>query len=215
MTISTYADLKSQVAAHLNRSNLTSSIPLFVQLCETRIYYGSQEPNLQSEPLRIRAMEQSSYATFNAQKIALPTDFLKSRRIYVDGANPYELGFLTPDQFWNKYLSTTSAVPRHYTLEGENIVLGPTPDSSYTGRLLYYKKFASLSGDTDTNWILANAPGVYLFGTLAEAFRYTRNMDQAIPSLATFSGLINSLNNSDKSDRYASPWQVTGDTGNP
>jgi len=215
LTISTYADLKTQIASHLNRSNLTSSIPLFVQLCETRIYYGSSEPNFITEPLRLRAMEQSSYATFSAQKTALPTDFLKSRRIYIDGANPFELDFLTPDQFWRRYIATTSGTPKHYTLEAENIVVGPTPDSSYTGRLLYYKKFSSLSADSDTNWILTNAPGVYLFGALAEAYRYIRNMDQAIASLATFSGLVNSLNNADKSDRYASPWQAVGDTGNP
>jgi hypothetical protein len=215
MTIATNADLLAQIAAFANRANLTTQIPYFVQLCETRIYYGSREPNFTTDPLRIRAMEQSSYTSFNAQKIALPSDFLASRRLYIDTAGGSEIAFMPPDQFWKRYLNSTSSVPKSYTVEGENIVLGPAPDSAYTGRLLYYKKFTALSAGTDTNWILANSPGIYLSGSLAELFRYARNMDQATAHLATFSGLVNALNVADKSDRYASPWAAVSDTGNP
>jgi hypothetical protein len=49
MTTSTFADLKSQVAAAAQRSNLTAQIPFFVQQAETRIYYGSEEQPFPTE----------------------------------------------------------------------------------------------------------------------------------------------------------------------
>lgn len=215
MTISTFADLKSQVATFLNRANLTAQIPYFVQLAETRIAYGASEGQMESDPLRIRAMEQSSYATFNAQKIQLPTGFLQQRRLYISGTPNSEIDYVTPPIFWPKYLSSTSGKPTEYTVEGENIVLGPTPDASYTGQILYYKKFTALSGDTDTNWLLTNAPGVYLYSTLAEAHRFARNMEQASAYIASFCGIVNSLNEADKMDRYASPWAAKADICTP
>ncbi len=213
MTIATNADLKSTVATYLNRSNLTSLIPVFIQQAETRIAYGSREPNFNTEPLRIRAMETSSYATINAQKIQLPTGYLAQRRFYLTSYG--ELTFLTPDMFWAKFPDATAGQPSHFTEEGENFVFGPAPDGAYDGRCLYYAKFSPLVDNADTNWLLTNAPAVYLQGTLLEAYRYTRTMDQAMAALGTFSGMINGLNLADKSDRFSNPWIATTDTGNP
>lgn len=209
MTTSTFADLKSQVAAAAQRSNLTAQIPFFVQQAETRIYYGSEEQPFPTEPLRIRAMEASQYATFNAQKIQLPTRFVQQRRLYITGTPNIRVDYVIPEQFWDKWLSSTSGQPSQYTVEGENLVLGPTPDSSYTGQMLFYQRFASLSADADTNWLLVNAPGVYLYGTLLELYKYARNMEQAQASLNSFSGLVNALNSSNKADRFSGPWAAT------
>jgi hypothetical protein len=38
--------------------------------------------------------------------------------------------------------------------------------------MIYWKRFDTLSGTTTSNWLLANAPDVYLFGALAEAAAY-------------------------------------------
>lgn len=214
MTIATYADLKTQIATYLNRSNLTTQIPIFIQLAETRIYYGCKEVPFVSEPLRIQAMEQSSYTTFGAQTVALPSDYLAHRRLYLS-SNAGRVDFLTPPAFWDLYVSGCSGQPKNFTIEAGNLVLGPIPDSSYTGRLLYYKKFSALASDSDTNWILTNAPGAYLQGALLEAYRYVRNMEQAQAALNTFTGIINALNDSNKSDVYAAPWAATPDSSTP
>lgn len=215
MALSTFADLKSTVATFLNRSNLTTQIPYFVQLCETRIFYGSEEQPFASEPLRIRAMESSQYATFNVQTIALPSNFLQQRRLYIASTPNIRVEYIAPDLFWDKWLSSTTGRPSQFTVEGENIVLGPTPDSAYTGQLLFYKKFDALSGDTDTNWLLANAFGAYLHGTLCEAYRFIRNNEQAQVEYNSFVGIINSLNNANKADRYATPWTARSDNWTP
>ena len=96
------------------------------------------------------------------------------------------------------------------------IPVGPTPDGVYTGKCLYYKKLAALSADGDTNWVLANAPGVYLHGALAEAHFFARNSERAQEELSLFCGAVNALNLADKADRTSgSPWQAFTDTGNP
>lgn len=215
MTISTFADLKSQVAVFLNRSNLTSEIPYYVQLCETRIAYGSKEPPFETQPLRIRAMETSAYATFNAQSIELPTGYLQQRRLFLDTDPNSKLTYLTPEAFWTNNRTGTTGQPINYTIEGEAFYLSPTPDTSYTGRILYYKKFTALSADADTNWLLTNAPGVYLYGTLLEAFSHTRNMEQAQLNAVKFAGLVNALNSADKADRHVTPWTARPDIYTP
>ena len=57
MAIATTADLKAVIAAFLNCGNLTVQIPTFIQLCESRIAYGSREGAFTCEPLRTRGME--------------------------------------------------------------------------------------------------------------------------------------------------------------
>lgn len=217
MTIATYADLKTAVATWLNRSNLTSNITDFIALAETRIAYGSDEVPFKSDPLRIRAMETSSdlAITGGTQTVALPTGFLQQRRLYVSSSPNIEVDFVEPNLFWDTWLSATTGPPAEYTVEGENLVFGPIPDTAYTGKILYYKKFTALANDTDTNWLLTNAPGVYVQGALLEAYRFVRNMEQAQVSANSFAGLINALNSSDKKDRYTGPWTTRSDTGNP
>lgn len=215
MSITNYSELKTAVANYMLRSDLTSRIPEFIQFAESRIAYGSKIPSMVSEPLRIRSMETSSTLTVAAQTVALPSGYLQSRRLYLATDPIAKLDFVTPDVFWETYMSSTTAQPTAYTIEGENLVFGPTPDGTYSGRILYYKKFDALSGDTDTNWLLTNVPNAYLYGALAEAFGYARAFDKAQLALAQFVGIINALNSSDKADRYATPWVAKTDVGNP
>lgn len=215
MPIANYGDLKAQVAAFLNRNNLTVEIPYFVQLAETRIAYGSREMPFPSEPLRIRAMEICASATFDKQEISLPDDFLQVRRLFIAGDPNGRIDFEVPSFFWVDASSGSAGKPTKYTIEGNSIFLRPSPDGSYTGRILYYKKFAALTDDADTNWLLVNAPSVYLYGTLLEAYKHVRNMEQAQVNLNAFAGTVNSLNLSDKDDRYATPWASVADVYTP
>ena len=215
MSISTFAQLKSAVANWLNRSNLVDRIPEFITMATARIHYGSEEPPFQSDPLRIRAMETSVSATIATQRIQLPTGYLQQRRFYLASDPVRKLDYVTPENFWATWISSQSGAPKQFTTEGEELVIGPTPDGSYTGKLLYYKAFTAFSDETDYNWLLLNAPQAYLHGALIEAHLFTRNNDAAQSSHAAFVGVINALNSADKADRYATPWVARSDTGNP
>jgi hypothetical protein len=51
----------------------------------------------------------------------------------------------------------------------------PIPDSTYTAELIYYAKLSKLSASTSTNWLLAQAPDVYLYGALLQAAPYLQD----------------------------------------
>lgn len=207
MAFDTFADLKTEIALSADRSDLTARMPGFVKKAETRIFYGSQEAPFISDPLRIRAMETSTDLTINAQTVALPTRYLGIRRQYINGDNGRKVGLMSPDAFWDKYSGySASGVPNDYTIEGENLVFGPSPDATYTGKMLYYQKFAALSADSDTNWLLTNAPAAYLQGALIELYDYLKDWEAKTNAHKAFAGVINALNNADKTDRYAGSW---------
>ncbi len=215
MSIATYGQLKSAVANWLNRTALTDRIPEFITMATARIHYGSMEPPFQSDPLRIRAMETSVSTTISTQRTQLPTGFLQARRLYLSSDPVRQLNPISPTQFWSIWISSTTGAPKQFTIEGEEIVVGPAPDGSYTGQLLYYKSFTAFSDDADTNWLLTNAPQAYLHGALIEAHKFTRNQDGAQSSHAAFVGIINGLQAADKKDRFSSPWIARTDVGNP
>ncbi len=215
MSISTYGQLKTALEHWLNRANLTSRIPEFIVMAEARIHYGSMEPPFQSDPLRIRAMENAVTATISTQRTQLPTGYLQQRRLYLASDPVRNLNYVAPEQFWSTWVSSTSGLPKQFTVEGEEFVVGPSPDGNYTAKLLYYKKFTSFSDESDTNWLLTNAPQAYLHGALIEAHKFTRNQNEAQSSHAAFVGIINALQTADKSDRYSTPWVMRTDTGNP
>lgn len=216
MSISTFAELKTALANFSDRADLAARLGEFVALAETRIFYGSQEAPFNSDPLRIRAMETSTDLTINAQTVALPTRYLGLRRQYISGDNGLKIDMVSPDAFWGEFSSPTySGRPFRYTIEGENFVFGPLPDATYTGKLLYWQKFAALSADGDTNWLLANAPAAYLQGALIELYDYLKDFEAKTNAHKAFAGVINALNSADKTDRYAGSWVGVPDIYTP
>ncbi|MDA0313536.1 MAG: hypothetical protein O3C65_15105 [Proteobacteria bacterium] len=90
------------------------------------------------------------------------------------------------------------------------------PASSDTLKSLYYKAFTALADDADTNWLLANAPDVYLYGAMLEAMPYLRN-DARLPVWAElYAGAVDGLNSVEKGDRFSGDaLQMRTLTGNP
>jgi hypothetical protein len=165
MSISTHADLKSAIALWLNRSDLTAYIPDFIRLGETRIFYGSDIP-FPSQPLRIPAMQARETGTITAGAIAFPTRFLEPIRIAASsGGSDLSLGYVSPDRYSEQ--ANGSGVPTVYTYLNNEIQTAGTGAASYI--LDYYQAFAGLAADADTNWLLTNAPGVYLYASLLES----------------------------------------------
>jgi len=204
VAITDYGELKTAVADWLQRDDLTAAIPDFIALAEDRIR--------QDERLRIRPMEATADLTVSAQEVALPTRFVSARRIYLDGTPLKRLEFLAPENFWIRNLATQTGTPKFFTIEGENFVFGPAPDTTYTGKLLYYQSFAALSSDPDTNWILTNARGLLLYGALIEASPYLQDDPRALTWATLWDDLVNKVHDADMRDRYdGAPLQARSD----
>ena len=132
--------------------------------------------------------------------VPLPSRFVAVRRIYLDGDSK-RLDYLAPSMFWTRWGALETSRPQYFTIEGEHIVFAPQPDSSYYGKILYYRRFAALSADADTNWFLANARGLLLYGSLVEAATYASDGNALVKWSAMYKAILESVVEADRKDR--------------
>lgn len=194
MSIATFGDLKTAVANYLNRSDLTSYIPDFIRLGERRIFYGGDNP-YPTPPVRIPAMQNRATGSLSgvpSSSISFPTGFLEVIRIRASDGNKYwTLDYAPPNRLTEGENDTD--VPSHYTFLNNEIEISGSGSASYT--LDYYKAFTSLTNDTDTNWLLTNAPDAYLFAALTESSSFIN--DERLPAwFGFYKSIVSSLNRS-------------------
>lgn len=220
MAITTYAELVTAAGNWLHRSNLNDRIPEFITLGEARIYYGMEEsPDMPfpSPPLRIRIMEQAEDLTVNAEEIALPSLFLEPRRLFFSGDPKQVIRYVTPDQLRTMWAGSETGKPVVFTIEGGNFVFGPAPDTSYTCKLLSYKRFNPLNSSNTTNDLLTNHPNVYLYATLLEAMPFlNKNDSQLMRWYSMYRAAVGGLQGSDHLAKHTgSVLQIRTDAGAP
>lgn len=191
MAITTYTELKQSVATWLGRDELAARIPEFIAMAEDRI----------AQDLRIQAMETTANLTISTQRVSFPTGFLEVRRLYLDSDYEKPLEYMSPSVFWTRQAANESGKPAIYTIEGQEFVFAPSPSTSYTGKLLYFKRFTALSAGSDTNWILTNARGLLLYGALIEAYTYLEDDAGAAKYGLMFDQLLDRVHTSDRRAR--------------
>lgn len=168
MAISTYTELQTAVENWLDRDDLDSRIPEFIALAEDTI----------NKRLRIRAMETRVTATVSSEYVSLPTGFLEMRNFQLNTSPKQVLRFVTPEYIDTFWAGSTTGKPKVFTFVGGEIQVAPSPDGSYTAEMDYYKKW-DIATDS-TNWLLTNAPSVYLYGSLLQAEPFLKN-DKRVP----------------------------------
>lgn len=172
MALSTYTELKASVADWLNRTDLTSVIPDFIALAEAQI----------ERTLRTRQMIVRATASIDTEYSAVPADFLETKSIKLNTNPVTALTFESVDAL-DSLKSTTyisAGKPQYFSIVGGQVRVLPVPDSTYTAELIYYAKLSKLSGSNATNWLLTQAPDVYLYGSLMQAAPYLKD-DSRIP----------------------------------
>ena len=192
MAITNFLTLKQAVGNWMGREDLDARIPEFIALAEDRI----------ARNLRVQAMETSADLTVNDQSVSVPTGYLETIRLYIDSSTRTKLDYMAPTVFWTRNAVQESGQPEIFTIEGTSFKFAPTPSNSYTGKLLYYKKFDALSSNADTNWILTNARGLLLYGALLEAYLFLED-DAGVAQYATlFDNLMADVNEDDRKARF-------------
>lgn len=178
MTITNYGTLKTAIADTLNRDDLTSVIPQFVGLAQAQFNR------------KVRSHRQITRATLtvDAQIEALPSDWLETVRITLDG-NPIrvltQIGMDDLTRYRTAVNDATDA-PAYFAHNGTDIEVWPTPSTSYTAQITYFAKIPALVADGDTNWLLTNHPDLYLYGSLVHTAPYLK--DDA--RIAVWAGLM-------------------------
>ena len=167
MALTTYNELKSSVADWLNRTDLTAVVPDFISLAEAQI----------ERTLRTRQMIVRATASIDTEYSAVPADFLETKSIKLNTSPVTALAFESIDALDQLKATTYIAAgkPQYFGIVGGQIRVLPVPDSTYTAELTYYAKLTKLSSTVATNWLLAQAPDVYLYGALMQAAPYLKD----------------------------------------
>jgi hypothetical protein len=167
VAISNYTELQAALTNWLHRSGLDSRIPEFIALAESGL----------NKSLRLTQMvNQSNIAVSLGSAIAsLPTGFLQVIEFTDDAYEP--LVPVTNAEILRIKLETTDdSKPEYYTIDTA-ITFECESDAAYTYIMRYYKKW-NIATDS-TNWLLTNAPNVYLYASLAEAAPFMKDMQTA------------------------------------
>ena len=185
MSISTYTELKTAVANFLARDDLTSQIPNFIQLAESRM----------SRELETRDQEKRATATLTSgdEYIALPTDLREVRSVALTTDPKTVLTYYSPTSLDSTYSSGGSGKPLGFSIVGGEMKLRPIPDSSYTAEIIYVGGLSALSDSNLTNVVLTRHPDAYLYGSLAEAYAFLLDETRAAQYMQRFSLAIDEI----------------------
>lgn len=176
MAISTYAELVTAAQNWMGRSDsgIQARIPEFITLTEDLITWGSNDPEFPIPALRARQMQERATLTVSSAYTALPSNFLEPIRMKIPGNPVTYLEYVTPQEFDQRYISSQTAQPKAFTIEGEYVRVGPSPDSSYSAEMFHYRTIPALTSNNTTNWLLTASPGTYLYGVLFHATPYVQ-----------------------------------------
>src|SRR3954469_10493969 len=108
MAITTYAELQTAITNWLDRTDLSSRIPEFIALYESKV----------NRRLRVRQQITSTTLTPSSGSASLPSDFLEWKRVTWAGSTKQELEYVSPLQFDGIDTDSPSGTPARFTIEG-------------------------------------------------------------------------------------------------
>jgi len=165
MPITTYAELKSAIADFLIRDDLTAVIPTFIGLAEAQI----------QRDVRSNKMMARSQAQVDTRYLDLPSDWVETIRLHIADGTGHRLELTSLDDILQEREGNNgggSGRPSLYAHVGTSLEVYPEPTQAYDLELMYYQKIAALSDSNTTNWLLTDAPDVYLYGALMQSAPY-------------------------------------------
>ena len=206
MSLSTYGGLKTAVVDWaFNGGALTEAIVAsdILPQVQSMMYMGDGND---IDALRVQAMVDSATITPASGGIITISSQISSTLLGIIEITPTQMGaislnYVEPWQFRKQSdtLMSTTGPQAIYTVEGDFLYLiGPAAVTEVKAR--WYEKFTALSADGDTDWVLTNAPQIYLNGCLWLACKYTQD-DRAMMFKADFANAIKAANLNDGTTR--------------
>jgi len=197
MAINTFTTLKSAIADFLNRDDLTSAIENFIALSEAQI-----NRDIRHWKMETRASGQQSASDEYSQ---VPANWMETIRFHItdNGTSPLEL--ISRAAMADKRASNNDAIgtPTHYTHADGQFQFYPTPSSEINTELLYYAKTTALSSSNADNWLLLEAPDVYLYGALLHSAPYLGEDERVAVWAQMYSASVSRLNEASEIARFS------------
>ena len=151
-----YAELQTEIAKTLNRTNLAERIPRFIEFAEAEF----------NRELRVREGQLNKYTTLYAEdyRVQLPAGWMAFEEIAVDGCD-WPITYLPPEPLREDRAKRARGYPRHYTVITDEIHFSPVSDAERRVTITYYSRL-KLTDEAPTNWLLTNHPDLYIYGAL-------------------------------------------------
>lgn len=171
MAITTYAELQTAIGTFLDRTDMVAIAPTFIAMAEAQI----NRRLMKDGP--VREMMGRSDATINAEYIAVPSDFLGAKAIYL-APNYLPLDFVSPEEIVQRktLYPNESGDPQVFTVVGGQFQFWPWGGTgSFSGELTYWKRIPALTDTNTSNWLLVGHPDIYLYTSLIQSAPYLKD----------------------------------------
>ena len=194
MPITTYAELKTNIAEFLNRDDLASISSTFISLAEDDL-------NLR---LRHWRQEKRSTAEIDTQYSAIPADMLEIIRFYTTSGDTRPLELISQAEMLDRKFRNlnTSGQPAYNALTAGEIEVYPVPDGTYTSELYYYSRIPALSDSNTSNWVLDYYSSAYLYGSLIHSAPYLKDDARIQVWAALYQSAIDAINTEGEKAKY-------------
>lgn len=189
MSISTYAELQTEVIDWSYRTDLDSRIPNFIALCESDLQVRC----------KLVDFEASATVTLTDGVGTLPTGFSGMRAVYWNGDVTKPLKYVTPDRYDTLQNETGDGV--FYTLTGSSIKVSPPGSGDVV--MTYKARFTPLSNTDPTNVLLTNYPDAYLHGTLLQLRTFCKDRQGMADELALYEAAVKRIEIDNNQRKYA------------
>jgi hypothetical protein len=164
MALNTATGLKTAIADWLADNSLTAYLDDFVTLAEDHL----------NRELRHRKMQEVVDLTPSSGVCTLPSDYLYFVRVVEKAAIRRELQAIAMHAADQLYPARQSGLASHFTVVGDELRMFPV--SSNDIELTYMQRIPSLNANS-TNWLLSEAPGLYLSACQLMALVFKNEVD--------------------------------------
>lgn len=186
-----YGDLRSNVESAMGRSDIPSYV------------YTLTTSGLNRD-LRLLEMQAETTITADAESETLPSNFLEMESVYIDSGGARR-PLLPISEMSQAVRHDSSGQPYYYAVHNGELTFMPVPDGTYTVTVRYYARLSALSADSDTNDVLTNYPGLYLYAALTHAAVWAGDSDRAQEFNAAYTAELNLVQIKDRKRRYSGP----------
>ena len=197
MALTTYTELKASLADFLNRDDLTAVIADFITLAESQINRDVRHWKMEARS--------SGQQAGGDEYMQIPADWVESIRLHLTGSGTSAVNLISRDAMADKRGKNedTSGTPIYYTHADGQFQLYPTPSADTDFELLYIQKLDALSGSNADNWLLLEAPDVYLYGALIHSAPYLVEDERVAIWAQMYSASVARLNEASESARFS------------
>jgi len=185
MSLTNYTELQASVAAFLNKTNLTASIPDFITLAEAQ---------MRREITSVGQVETYADVELDENGWEMSCSAPDLAAVIYDGV---ELPYLSGE----RSAEFDGHTPRHYTIVGKTLYVIPAG----TVEVRVKQKLCGLSSSVRCNWVLREHPDAYLYGSLMQAAPFLRDDARIAVWGGLFSNAIDSINRVER-ERQTGPF---------